>query len=213
MQNIDLKFLAIPDFYKSNAEKEIDENGLISKIQSIKPEIAFMMICYSEINDIKFLLEGAGIFAKMRRNHDLNILSNGKILTMNEIQKKFIQDIAHEDNVEKDVVITGPVGSGKTLLGIEALNIKKSHYMKKYEIDPRQSQNMLRVIIWIGTDSEDNILKQQLINNMPTGIKDCLLEIHTNYVPISEKLNKIFQANENYNSYLHTLVMIDETMR
>ena len=175
--------------------------------------MVILIICYSQILKLKFLLEEAGLFAEIRMNRDLNILSNGKILTMNDVQKEFIQTMANQDHVEKDVLITGPVGSGKTLLGIEALNIKKSHYMKKYEINPRQSQNRLRVIIWIGTDSEDNILKQQLINNMPMGIKDCLLEIHTNYVPISEKLNKIFQANENYNSYLHTLVMIDETMR
>ena len=42
--------------------------------------------------------------------------------------------MAHEDHVEKDVIVTGPVGSGKTLLGLEAINIKKSHYKKKYGI-------------------------------------------------------------------------------
>ena len=216
MQNIDLKFLAIPDFYKSNAEKEIDENGLISKIQSIKPEIAFMMICYSEINDIKFLLEGAGIFAKMRRNHDLNILSNGKILTMNEIQKKFIQDIAHEDNVEKDVVITGPVGSGKTLLGLEAINIKKAHYLKKYQKDkssPLWDKTKLRVIILIGsTGYENTMLKQQLENENLKDTNDCELEIATVH-PDSRNLTSIFQGKENHESFSHTLIMLDEITR
>ena len=216
MQGIDLKFLAIPDFYK-NAGKEIDENGLISKIQSIKPEIAFMMICYSEINDIKFLLEGAGIFAKMRRNHDLNILSNGKILTMNDVQKKFIQDIAHESNVEKEEVrITGPVGSGKTLLGLEAINIKKAHYLKKYQKDkssPLWDKKKLRVIILIGsTGYENTMLKQQLKNENLKDTNDCELEIATVH-PDSGNLTSIFQGKENHESFSHTLIMLDEITR
>merc|ERR1711983_105661 len=102
-------------------------------------------------------------------NRDLNILSNGQILTMNDVQKEFIQTLTLEDHVEKDVIVTGPVGSGKTLLGLEAINIKKSHYIRKYGISSNECQNKLRVLIVIGCSQASAVsqmdggqLKQQL---------------------------------------------------
>ena len=168
-----------------------------------------MIICYSHFLDLRSLLEEKGLFAEMRMNRDLNILSNGQILTMNDVQKEFIQTMTHEDHVEKDVVVTGPVGSGKTLLGLEAINIKKSHYKKKYGINSSDCKNKLRVIIFFGT-SENNMLKQQLL--MSESHKDCTLDIKTVF-PNSEMLTMIFQANENYKSYCHTLIMQDEIHR
>ena len=55
----------------------------------------------------------------MRINRDLNILSRGQILTMNDAQKEFIHTFTLEENIEKDVIISGPVGSGKTIMGLE----------------------------------------------------------------------------------------------
>ena len=105
-----------------------------------------MMICYSHFLDLKSLLERVGLFPTLRMNQDLNILSNGQILTMNDVQRDFIQTLTLEDHVEKDVIVTGPVGSGKTLLGLEAINIKKSHYKRKYAISSNDCKNKLRII-------------------------------------------------------------------
>ena len=104
--------------------QEIDEDGIVKEIRLIDPQMTFMVICYSEINDLKFLLEESGLFSAMKMSRDINILSNGHFLTMNDAQKEFIQTMAHEDHIEKDVIVTGPVGSGKTLLGLEAINIR-----------------------------------------------------------------------------------------
>ena len=104
--NIKFEFIDIPDFFINEETKEIDEDGLVCKIRTINPQITFMVICYSEINELKFLLEEKGIFAKMRMNRDLNILSNGQILTMNDVQKEFIQTMTHEDLFEKVVSVT-----------------------------------------------------------------------------------------------------------
>ena len=107
------------DFIDNKETNALDENGIVAEIQSIKPQMTFLIICHSQMLDFKFLLERTGIFAEQRLNRDLNILSNGQILTMNNVQKEFLQTMAHQDHVEKDVVVTGPVGSGKrTLLRI-----------------------------------------------------------------------------------------------
>ena len=173
--------------------------------------MTLMIICYSQILELKFLLEGAGLFAEMRMNRDLNILSNGQILTMNNVQKEFIQTIAHEDHVEKEVIVTGPVGSGKTLLGLEAINIKKSHYKKKYGISSSDCKSKLRVIILINTGMEENQLKAQL--EMSGSHSDCALDIVTEFYPDSEKLTWTFQSDDNYKSFSHTLILLDEIDR
>ena len=94
-RNIKFEFLAIPDFFKNEKTREIDEDSLVSKIRLINPQITVMVICYSQILELKFLLEGAGLFAEMRMNRDLNILSNGQILTMNDVQKEFILKLVY----------------------------------------------------------------------------------------------------------------------
>ena len=196
--------------------KFLDENRVLDwqslkrEIEKGTPDIILFSICYSDVSTIKNFLEKSGILAQIRTSRDLNILSNGKI-TMNEIQKRFIEKLADEKNVEKDVIVTGPVGSGKTLLGLEAINIKKSHYKKKYGISSSDCQNQLRVIILIGYSRDGSQLKQQLEKS--ESHNDCSLDIKTEWPPNSEKLTRIFQANENYNSYKHTLILMDEIRR
>ena len=165
------------------------------------------MICYSQFLDLKFLLERNGLFAEMRMNRELNILSNGQILTMNDVQKEFIQTMTQEDHVEKNVVVTGPVGSGRTLLGLEAINIKKSHYRKKYGISSSDCQNQLRVIIFIGWSDYESQLKQQLE----------MSKTHDNYEIVftqnkAELKEKISLANENCKAYKRTIIMMDEIL-
>ena len=197
------------DFIDNKETNALDENGIVAKIQSIKPQMTFLIICHSQMLDFKFLLERTGIFAEQRLNRDLNILSNGQILTMNAVQKEFIQTLTHEEHVEKNVIVTGPVGSGKTLLGLEAINIKKSHYKKKYGIQSSDCKNQLRVIIVIGNCRDGSQLKQQLEKS--ESHNDCSLEIKTVVRPGSEILTDIFQANEK--CYKHTLILMDEIWR
>ena len=103
--------------------------------------------------------------------------------------------------------MTGPVGSGKTLLGLEAINIKKSYYKKKYGIRSRDCKNKLRVIILIATSFEENQLKQQL--EMSGSHSDCALDIVTEFYP----LTWTFQSDDNYKSFSHTLILLDEIDR
>ena len=137
------------------------------------------------------------------------ILIDGNGQIMNKVQKGFLETLAHRNHVKKDVVITGPVGSGKTLLGLEAINIKKSHYKKKYRINSSDSQNQLRVIIVIGNSQDGSQLKRQL--ELSESHNDCSLDIKIEWSPDSEKLTRIFLANEK--SYKHTLILMDEILR
>ena len=212
-RNITFEYLAVPDFYINEETKEIDQCGFIEAIRTINPQVTIMVICYSQILDLKFLLEGKGLFAEMRVNRDLNILSRGQILTMNEVQKEFIQTLAQEENIEKDVVITGPVGSGKTLLALEAINMKKSHYKTKHCIAPSDCQKKIRVIIWIRTYRVDNLLKQQMLDDMAKSFNDCSLTIHTSWFLNPEKLKAVLQNDKDYKSYTKTLIMFDEIDR
>ena len=211
-RSIKIEFLNVPDFFLEIETREIDEDAFVSEIRTIHPQVIIIMICYSQFLDLKFLLERSGLFPAMRMNRELNIISKGQILTMNNVQKEFIHTMADQDNVEKDVVITGPVGSGKTILGLEAINIKKSHYKKKYGISSSDCQKKLRVIVIIGMSQEESQLEQQL-DEMSKSVKDCTLDIQVEYNPNSKKLTRIVHAIEDYKSYSHTLIMLDEISR
>ena len=83
------------DFINNKETNALDEDRIVSEIHSIKPQMTFLIICYSHFLDLKSLLERAGLFPTMRMNRDLNILSNGQILTMNDVQKEFIETMTH----------------------------------------------------------------------------------------------------------------------
>merc|ERR1711976_738124 len=70
----------------------------------------------------------------------------------------------------------------------------------------------LRLMILIGA-SDQEMLKQQLLNDMPKTSQDCSMEIHCEFMPDSHRLKRIFQANENCKSYSQTIIMFDEIWR
>ena len=208
-RNIKFAFIEVPNFFKNEETREIDKDALVSEIRSINPQIAFMALEYSQTLDLKFLLEASGLFSELRMNRELNIRSGGKILTMNYVQKELVQTMAHEDHIEKDLTITGPRKCGKTLLGLESINIKMSHYVRKYGISPINLKDKLRVIIWVGTVAK----KQQMSKEMSERPSYWSLEIHADTNPNPESLKEIFEANENYSSFTHTLIMFDGIWR
>ena len=242
-RSIKIEFLNVPDFFIKEENKEIDEDALISEIRSVNPQVIIMMICYSQCLDLKSLLERAGLFPTLRINRDLNILSRGQILTMNDAQEEFIQTFTLEENIEKDVIISGPVGSGKTLMGLEAINMKKSHYMKKYGLSTRECKNKFRVIIGICAKCKsklpEQLLKERSDNTsmIEIGIfchaciAKCQCPMHsskegsggsgqneivydpkgsTSYTPCEITLKEMFLSRDNFKSYKHTFIMLDE---
>ena len=147
-RNITAKFLGLHEYFKDFSTEEIDERRLVDDIKEINPTLAVMVICYSQILHLRFLLEGAGIFSEVRINRDICLLSKGQILTMSETQKKFLQTMAQPENIEKRLVrIEGQVGSGKTILGIEVLKMKLSHYIRSYGLNSKEGKQQLKVIV------------------------------------------------------------------
>ena len=63
----------------------------------------------------------------------------------------------------------------------------------------------------IGWSEDGSQLKQQLEKS--ESHNDCSLDIETERHPDSEDLTRIFQANEHYKSYKHTLILMDEIER
>ena len=56
-RNITAKFLGLHEYFKDFSTEEIDERRLVDDIKEINPSIVVMVICYSQILCLRFLLE------------------------------------------------------------------------------------------------------------------------------------------------------------
>ena len=101
-RNIQFEFLEVPEFFIDETSREIDFKKLEKEIRRINPRITFVVICHSHILDLKHWLEESGIFPEMRMQRDINLISKGQILTLDELQKDFIRTMAKEENIEKE---------------------------------------------------------------------------------------------------------------
>ena len=161
--NNKFRFLNIPQYFKSEETKKIDETGLISEIRTIDPLITFMVICHSEINDLKFLLEGAGLFAEMRISREHRIVTNGKQIKLDETQRALLYTVSKPENIEKIVIVKGPQGSGKTILSVEVLKMKLSHYIRKFNLGAIMGKFIIKVFVcgcYNGSNKVVVLLKQ-----------------------------------------------------
>ena len=209
-RNIKANFLGIHHYYENEETMTIDKNMLINKIKLISPDMVIMVICYSQILELRFLLEESGIFSELRVKRDLCVLSKGKILTLSDTQKDFLQIMAKRENITKDVQIQGQVGSGKTLLGIEVVKVKVAHYHRYYGKRPGKGKNQLRVILCYGTN-----LPQLLGKHFQSELSEDLSKLASIDIHFWDHRMKSFfkgtiEGHENYWDFKHTIVLIDE---
>ena len=209
-RNIKAEFLDVGD-YKDETTNEVDEEAVVDKIEAINPDMLFIVICYSSKLNLKFLLESRGVLAKMKTKRDLCIQSRGKILTMSEVQKEFLDTMAKPENIEKKLVqIQGQVGSGKTLMGLEVIKMKLGHYLKSFKLTAGQGKELIRVIIVIAGLGRSDDLKEHLENELRADIgQQSYLEIHNDNL-YGGDLQKIIESKENFSKFKKTLIMIDE---
>ena len=139
--------LVVKDISKDlTPDGNVRENVIKDHLQSVNPQMVVLLTCYSRFANFKTMFERNGIFAKMKLSRELCILSNGHFITLNEQQADFIDRMAKEENIEKDVEIVGAVGSGKTILGEQVVIMKLNHYKEKYHVLPMECKQKFRVI-------------------------------------------------------------------
>ena len=207
-RGICFEFIKVPNYYKTEESKEINAVALEFDVRTINPKMIFMVICFSKILDMKFLFEEKGLFPELRMNRDLKLLSKGHFLTLSPFQKKIIETVA--ENIEKFVRISGNVGSGKTLMGLEIVKMKLSYYKKKYNLDVRDSEKKLRLVINIHRVLDESLLKQQLLDEFAE-IDLCDVEIYTlDERGASALVSLVAKEAKASDKYLHTLIWQDE---
>ena len=108
-RRIAIKLINLDEFY--NGKKELNRQALKTKIISMSPSILLISVCYSEILDLRFVLEMEGIFPSLKLQGDLRLATNGKQLELDPVQTKLLYTVAR--NIQKVTIMTGPEGSGK----------------------------------------------------------------------------------------------------
>ena len=139
--------LVVQDISKDlTPDGNVRETVIKDHLQSVNPQMVVLLTCYSRFANFKTMFERNGIFAKMKLSRELCILSNGHFITLNKEQADFIDKMAKEENIEKNVEIFGSVGSGKTILGEQVVIMKLNHYKEKYHVLPMDCKQKFRVI-------------------------------------------------------------------
>ena len=154
-------------------QDKLDLKGLELKLIEIDPSILVICICYSFNLDLRFALEG--IFARMRLKRDLILTTKGKQITLDPTQKDFLTQLSLEENQRKTVVISGPEGSGKSLLAVEATKMKISSILSQHSGDDRVK---IRVILCGAYEGENRVpvLFQFLKGEFKAFERHCFIE-------------------------------------
>ena len=179
-RNIVLEILDVHPFY--NEKKELNIKGLKVRILEIDPSLIIISICFSETLDLRFALEVEGIFPNLRLQQDLTMLTEGKQIDLDSTQRNLLYTVAKDENIEKMVIIHGPEGSGKTILAMEVVKMKLSHYLRKYGLKAKDGPKVIQLIVcgFYAGDERVPILMRQL-REESNDIKDfCTIS----YMPI-----------------------------
>ena len=210
-----IELVNVDDFY--NDKRELDNKGLQERIEVISPSIVLISICYSQKLDLRFVLEMKGIFPMLRLQGDLRLVTNGKQIDLDPVQKELLYTMADEENIEKTTVLHGPEGSGKTILALEIAKMKLVHYMKKLNVPVNEAKEKLRTIIcgsYTGEDRVPLLLKQLKAeaNDIEDFCKVDLKPVHDLQMDspssLGQKLKDILDLESK--TFVHTIVMMDE---
>ena len=209
-RGIETVFLDMGDFITNENTMEYDKIRLFEAIEKIGPHMLIIVICYSQTLNLKLFLESSGLLSRIKLERDLCIQSRGKIMTMTEVQKKFLQTMALEKNISKPYVfIEGQVGSGKTLLGLEVLKMKAAYYLQSMGIPASEGKSTIRVIV-ILDQGESGQLKKFLESELSENFSPIsTYEIHNKLIS-EEDIVQIVLDLPNCRDFRRTLIMIDE---
>ena len=150
--------------------------NLTRRIREIDPSIILISICHSENLDLRIALEVEGVFAETRLKRDLILTTRGKQINLDPTQVDLLEQLAKDGNNHKTVVISGPEGSGKSLLAVEATKMKISSILKQ---NPGKNRVKIRVVLCAAYQGDNRVpvlfqyLKEEVLNAFG---KYCLIE-------------------------------------
>ena len=201
--------LVVKDISKDlTPDGNVCENVIKDHLQLVNPQMVVLLTCYSRFSSFKTMFERNGTFAKMKLSRELCILSNGHFITLNKEQAAFIDKMAKRENIEKDIIITGAVGSGKTTLGEQVVVMKLNHYKDKYKLLPMNCKYNFRVIFLhcsMSSNRSAALIEQWKKELTKTIGNDCTLEVQ------GRKFGTDFiEANPMWKDYKHTIIVLDE---
>ena len=165
-----------------NNEYSIDVARLVHDIEEQNPDYLVLAFDYSSFNEINTMLRAEGVYANLMIQTDLQNL-NGRVIKHDLPQKRFIKKFV--ETKPKNVLVTGPLGSGQKLFIRQLLAIKASEmernkipfkmliiYDSEYlqslpfmtnEINKRRQRNGEKVIDFEFTTLDSMMRKQDII--------------------------------------------------
>ena len=219
-----MDIINIFDFIKKRVtgtkqRNQIQEKEFIAKVREIAPNIVAICICYSHLSQVHLILEKAGILAKERLQRDIQMVTKGRSISLDETQSKLLYIMAEPDNITKTTIIHGPEGSGKTLLALEVVKMKLSHYLMDHDLTGMKIRNQAKVRVLLcgtyqGEDRVPNLLRQLLSESKDISDR-CDLKVQpvqdlkmSTPKDFCKSLSKILEDSQK--SYSKTIVMMDE---
>ena len=215
---LDLKTCYHADSY------HINEYLLVDNVRAFRPNLIVFSLCYSNVSKVKNILERTGLLAERRLERNLIAATNGKAITLGKNQEKLIYEVANPSNVNKNVVIQGPEGSGKTLLGMEIVKLVVNNYIYTENLSPEQTRKDIRVILsaCYNQPEQVNLWIQQVQSIVDRDQMNSLYEVRvvslkTRLEPTPKAYNgdrnlilDLIRRDSSYGNYKKTIVMIDE---
>ena len=222
---ISAEFLVIDmkDFFGDNST--FNEFEFLQYFKNFHPHLTILSICFSQVSKVKNILERSGLFPEFKLERNLVVATKGRVIELDENQKNLIATIAKPENIEKSVVIKGPEGAGKTLLGTEIAKLLVNHYYWSKNYKPKEGQEKIHVIIsaCFNKANEVKLLMNQLEESLSNDMKAiCKIDFKPIQATKAVQNPKDFNAIGNLvqelvrdaktpqKSYEKTILMIDE---
>ena len=172
-KNIKIEMLDVCNYFDKDDKSNFEDLSL--KLIEIGPSILVISICHSVNLDLRFALEVEGIFAHIRLKRDLSLTTKGKQINLDPTQRELLMQLAKDENDQKTVVISGPEGSGKSLLAIEATKMKICSILKQFSGKDRVKIRVVLCAAYQG-DNRVPVLFKFLKEELKAFKRYCLIE-------------------------------------